>query len=149
MAKSSWFQRRDPGAICILLLFSVLDAVSCLDLNDVFTVQTGTDNGGCDAHYNVAAPDGTVLDNWQTECTSSIDLAQVAIDNYLLQTPKAQSVRNAMMVYFGIPNALPPGVAQAAWEAERDAINSMLLEHASPLALPRAFRCLWTDAVAS
>lgn len=149
MAKSSWFQRRDRGALCILLLFSILDAVSCLDLNDVFTVQTGTDNGGCDAHYDVAAPDGTVLDTWQTECTSSIDLAQVAIDNYTMQTPKAQSVRNAMMVYFGIPNALPPGVAEASWEAEREAINGMLLEHASPLTLSCAFRCRWTDTGAS
>lgn len=111
------------GPVAVLLhLLSVLRIVSALNLGDLLTVQPGGSNGGCDAYYDAADPDGTVLDNWQTESIYSISAAIDAIVNGYTTDVR---VRRAMMIYFGIPVELAPGADADAYAKMRADIAGM------------------------
>lgn len=71
-----------------LMLWTIAEAI---DITDIFTVQTGTNNGGCDARL-------TVLDDWLSEIIQSLDTALVAILDY----NNDERVRKSMSVIFGI-----------------------------------------------
>lgn len=58
-----------------LILLLAADTALGIDLVDLFTVQTGTDNGGCDDLLKM-------LDDWHQECIDSLQTAIDAIVNY-------------------------------------------------------------------
>ncbi|KAL2150897.1 hypothetical protein VTH82DRAFT_5995 [Thermothelomyces myriococcoides] len=79
------------GLITGLLI--VLSCTVALEITDIFTVQSGSKDGGCDDW-------AAVLDDWLTECIWSLDTTLDAIEQYNQQP----SVRKAMSAIFGIAN---------------------------------------------
>ncbi|KDN70775.1 hypothetical protein CSUB01_09792 [Colletotrichum sublineola] len=76
------------------LLAGLLLLLSCnaeLLITDMFTVQSGSSDGGCDTRLN------PVLDNWLSECTISLDKALEKMDDY----GQEMAVRRSMSKFFG------------------------------------------------
>ncbi|KAK4038077.1 hypothetical protein C8A01DRAFT_48254 [Parachaetomium inaequale] len=92
MAKHSFFLGLVTG------LLALLPCTIAVEITDLFTVQPGARDGGCDDR-------AAVLDQWLSEGIDSIDVALNAIDEYR-QDPR---VRRAMSVIFGIPIPEGPG----------------------------------------
>jgi hypothetical protein len=102
MAKIPWF-------ICVAIcLFALLSPTGALVIGDIFTVQGGNTNGGCDARI-------ATLNAWRTECEYSLDEALLAIEDYgqtkkdakepgdqTALSTRAERVQAAMNTWFGI-----------------------------------------------
>ncbi|OBT97835.1 hypothetical protein VE01_04980 [Pseudogymnoascus verrucosus] len=101
------------GLVTALLIF-LFRTVSGLSLNDLFIVQSGSTDGGCDTHFNQAAESGT-LDDWHTEITFALDLVVNRLDTY----DQDIKVRRALQIFFGIRNN---GKASAPARVEIDEI---------------------------
>jgi hypothetical protein len=74
-------------------LLVLLSRTIAVEMNDIFTVQPGTRDGGCDDR-------AAVLDQWLEECIQSIYVTLQAMDQYEQQT----KVRRALSTIFGIAN---------------------------------------------
>ncbi|KAI0205632.1 hypothetical protein F4808DRAFT_409742 [Astrocystis sublimbata] len=74
-------------------ILSILSVTSAVDIDDIFTVQNGNNDGGCGSR-------AAVLDLWLSEGIDSLVVAIDAIDDYRNQP----SVRRSMSVIFGIAN---------------------------------------------
>ncbi|GKT58404.1 hypothetical protein ColTof4_12335 [Colletotrichum tofieldiae] len=85
------------GSFLLGLITGLLALLSCtiaVEITDIFTVQPGTLDGGCDGR-------AAVLDQWLSEGIESLDVTLNAIDEYN-QDPR---VRRSMSVIFGIANS--------------------------------------------
>ncbi|KAL2872835.1 uncharacterized protein BJX67DRAFT_20775 [Aspergillus lucknowensis] len=82
----------------------LLPCTVAVDITDIFTVQPGSSDGGCDDR-------AAVLDQWLSEGIESLDVALNAIDEYNQDI----RVRRSMSVIFGISNSGPlrPNTARA------------------------------------
>jgi hypothetical protein len=90
MAKSSFL-------LCLITgLLAFLSRTIAVEITDIFTVHSGTNDGGCDAR-------AAVLDQWLSEGIESIDVALTAIDEYNQEI----RVRRSMSSFFGIANSGP------------------------------------------
>ncbi|KFY91794.1 hypothetical protein V500_04460 [Pseudogymnoascus sp. VKM F-4518 (FW-2643)] len=98
----------------VTVLSVLFRSVSGLSLNDLFIVQSGSTNGGCDTHFNQAAESGT-LDDWHTEITYALDLVVNRLDTY----DQDIKVRRALQIFFSIRNQ---GRASANARADIDNI---------------------------
>lgn len=98
----------------ITVLSVLFRAVSGLSLNDLFIVQSGSTDGGCDTHFNQVAESGT-LDDWHTEITYALDLVVNRLDTY----DQDVKVRRALQIFFSIRNQ---GRASANARADIDNI---------------------------
>ena len=84
----------------IALVFLYVGIVFGATINDLYTVQTGTDPGTCDANQV------TTLDNWVTESYNSLAVAIAAVAFYNEDSVRGNNVRQAMLIYFKIPNRI-------------------------------------------
>lgn len=81
------------------VIFTFILCTAQVNLDEVFTIQSGRTDGGCDRFYNQAAQTG-VLDDWLSEISYSLDYALSAIEDYNGDI----RVRRAMRTFFGIAN---------------------------------------------
>jgi len=79
------------GLVTVFLALTPWTIVEGVEITDIFTVQTGANNGGCDSRLGV-------LDQWLSEGIQSLDTALLAIENY----NTLEEVRKSMSVVFGI-----------------------------------------------
>ncbi|KIM93637.1 hypothetical protein OIDMADRAFT_61282 [Oidiodendron maius Zn] len=86
-------------ALCLVFL-NVIGVVFGVVITDLFTVQTGTDPGTCDAGQV------TTLNNWVTESYDSVVVALAAVQYYNENSVRGNNVRQAMFTYFKIPNRI-------------------------------------------
>ncbi|KAI0490350.1 hypothetical protein F4859DRAFT_520171 [Xylaria cf. heliscus] len=89
-----------------LLIFGlVLFHAICVsvDIGDLFTIQAGPTNGGCDTRLNPA----NILDAWHQESIDSIVTAINAIEKYNEDSRSGERVRDALFDFFGIPTLIP------------------------------------------
>jgi hypothetical protein len=94
-----------PLGLFVVLLSVLSSNVSGIPtLDQLFTIQSGGSNGGCDAYFDQATKTGT-LNNWLIEINYALDTAIKAIDNY---DPKVQT---ALTAFFGIKSAAKPPAA--------------------------------------
>ncbi|KAI3333234.1 hypothetical protein F4824DRAFT_503269 [Ustulina deusta] len=63
------------------VIFTFILCTAQVNLDEVFTIQSGRTDGGCDRFYNQAAQTG-VLDDWLSEISYSLDYALSAIEDY-------------------------------------------------------------------
>ncbi len=86
--------------ILLALVANLLSLLSCtvadVEITDIFTVQPGASDGGCDSR-------AAVLDQWLSECLESLGVAISAIDEY----DQDIRVRRSMSSFFGISNNGP------------------------------------------
>ncbi|KAL2788776.1 hypothetical protein BJX66DRAFT_308231 [Aspergillus keveii] len=75
-------------------LLVLLPCTIAVEMNDIFTVQSGTGDGGCDDRADV-------LDQWLSECIQSIDVTLLAMDRY----DRDVRVRRALSTIFGLRNS--------------------------------------------
>lgn len=80
-----------PGFVAVLL--ALLSCTIAVEITEIFTVQDGTREGGCDHR-------AAVLDQWLSETIESIDTALRAIDEY----DQEIRVRRSMSAFFHIAN---------------------------------------------
>lgn len=73
--------------------------VSGLSLNDLFIVQSGATDGGCDNYFDQASESG-ILDDWHDEITYALATAIDRIDTYNQDI----KVRRALKIFFDIPS---------------------------------------------
>jgi hypothetical protein len=92
MAKGPFFL----GLITALLALLPCTIAEGIDITDIFTVQRGSSNGGCDNRL-------VILDQWLSETINSIFTALAAIDEY----NEEEEVRQSMSIIFGIPDGGP------------------------------------------
>ncbi|KAJ3491612.1 hypothetical protein NLG97_g5559 [Lecanicillium saksenae] len=78
----------------LVSVLTILPWAIAVEITDIFTVQTGTDNGGCGNYM-------TELDNWLTEIDYSLHAAQEAIEDKYDQRVE---VRRSMSHIFGVRN---------------------------------------------
>ncbi|KZL84644.1 hypothetical protein CI238_12874, partial [Colletotrichum incanum] len=90
MARNSFF------LVMITGIAALLSCTTAAEIWDVFTVQGGSRDGGCDSRMEV-------LDQWLSEASFSLDATLVGMDTYD-QDPR---VRRAMSKFFGL-NINPP-----------------------------------------
>jgi hypothetical protein len=98
-----------PLGVVTALLSVLLCTVSGVTLDQLFVVQSGGTEGGCDKYFNQAAKDGT-LDDWLDEINFSLATAIDKIDEYNQDI----RVRRALQTFFGIHNRPKPSAAAQA-----------------------------------
>ncbi|KAI0443519.1 hypothetical protein F4803DRAFT_549967 [Xylaria telfairii] len=90
--------------LLILILLRVVYVLSDdVNIDDLFTIQTGSANGGCNARVNPV----NILDDWHQEAIDSITTAISAIEKYNQGDKDGERVRNALFDFFKIPTAIP------------------------------------------
>lgn len=90
-----------PLGLITALLSVLICTVSGVTLDQLFVVNKGGTDSGCDKYFNQASKDGT-LDDWLDEINLSLSTAIDNVDiNVYNQEPK---VRRALAVFFGIRN---------------------------------------------
>lgn len=90
--------------VLITGLLALLPCAIALKITDIFTVQSGNQNGGCDNR-------DTELEQWLSEAIDSIYYAVQALNTY----DQDIRVRRAMSTIFGIANnGKLPGNQQSA-----------------------------------
>lgn len=90
-----------PLSLAAVLLSALLCTVSGVTLDQLFAVQSGGSNGGCDKYFNQASKDGT-LDDWLEEINFSLAVAvdKIDVDEYNQDI----RIRRALRTFFGVPN---------------------------------------------
>lgn len=89
-----------PFGLVPVLLGVLLRTVSAqVTLNQLFVVQRGANDGGCDRYFDQTTHTGT-LDDWLDEINFSVAAAIDAIDQY----DQDVRVRRAIQAFFGIRN---------------------------------------------
>ncbi|TRX94653.1 hypothetical protein FHL15_004425 [Xylaria flabelliformis] len=92
--------KKFPTSLSLATAFlTLLSCTVAVNVDELFDVQGGKTDGGCDEFYKRKTQSGD-LDNWVTEISYSVDASVTTIENYG-QDPR---VRRAMRAFFGIQN---------------------------------------------
>jgi hypothetical protein len=97
----------------VFFIYSCALVVHGQNLNNLFTIQPGTINGGCGART-------TLLNQYATESVDSLNVAIDAINNHGgADTPEGKKVRRALDMFFKVDPSIPKS------QADRKRITSM------------------------
>jgi hypothetical protein len=83
-----------------VLLSVLFCTVSGVNLDDLFVVQSGGSDGGCDKYFNQASKTGT-LDDWLEEIGFSLQVAIEKLD--IGEVNQDIKIRRALFTFFKVP----------------------------------------------
>ncbi|KAI1345752.1 hypothetical protein F5Y01DRAFT_322793 [Xylaria sp. FL0043] len=86
-------------SLSAVLLSVLLRKAFCVTVDQLFVVQSGASNGGCDKYFDQVKKDG-ILDNWVEEINFSLSTAIDGLDLYNQDI----RIRRAVQTFFGVRN---------------------------------------------
>ncbi|KAI2471680.1 hypothetical protein F4781DRAFT_90224 [Annulohypoxylon bovei var. microspora] len=98
-----------PLGLVTVLLCVLLCTVSAVTLDQLFVVQSGSTDSGCDMYFDQASKEGT-LDEWLDEINYSLSTAIDIMDLYNQDV----RIRRAVSTFFGVRNQGKASTAAAA-----------------------------------